>query len=111
MGESSFRANSRYLAKVKDAYPSSAHHCGIIYDNRETHTTEPIDARGFLALAQYDYVHIIKDEHALLAMVNEGKHWTPDFDRRKYVPKIAQRLGIDLSDVQEYGMSIPYVVK
>ena len=86
-------------------------HCGIIYDNRETHTTEPVDARGFLALSSYDYVHIINDEHALLEMINKGKHWNEAFKRQKWVPKIAQRLGINLSDVQKDGITIPYVVK
>jgi hypothetical protein len=111
IGQSSFRANSGYLAGLRGGYPSSVTHCGIIYDNRETHTTEPVDARGFVALSSYDYVHIIKDESALLAMVNGGKHWNEKFNRGVNVPKIARRLGIDLSDVKEDGISIPFVVK
>ena len=96
--QSDFQLNSRFLAKERGLRPVAPRHAGIIWADRETGQTMPIDARDFLDLAGFESMHIFRDEAPLLAMINRKYNWNQDF-KRIYVARIAKRLDIDLSDV------------
>lgn len=47
-----------------------------------------------------NYKRIIQDEYDLINCINREDEWNDSFNRRKYVPKIAKILDVDLSDIE-----------
>jgi len=65
-------------------------HCAIKYKNKIVDSSRNILEDNFFKQ--------IVEEGETLRLINESDDWAPYFER-KYVPRIGEKLGIDLSDV------------
>jgi hypothetical protein len=100
MGENSvtdFRTNSEALIN-SDNQPTSCAHVGIIVYDYEKGTQRVFDSKGLFDMTEYSFLTTFADQKHLIKSINRVDHWNETFNRQ-HVPQIAERLGIDLSDI------------
>lgn len=89
--ERRYNSNLKYLEKGKKRNLQIPNHCVIGYPFE--------DFNEIIKKWSYEfYWNQITDEEGILKMLNNGKNWGHRFNREN-IPKISERLGIDLSDV------------
>jgi hypothetical protein len=67
-------------------------HCGVEYKGKI------IDGNEEIPLDLYS-TQITISEKGMLNLINSMDNWNEDFERKKHVPIMGEKLGIDLSDV------------
>ncbi|MFA7157044.1 MAG: hypothetical protein WC123_05055 [Bacilli bacterium] len=77
--------------------PSSASHIGILVFDHNSDKQYVIDSEGTFNAFNYSYINTVSEDF-LLRSINQCDEWNESFNRI-YVPKIADVLDIELSDV------------
>jgi len=89
--ETTIDNNKKYL-ETNEGYPEPPSHIGLKIGNKTIDTEDTVD------MHRYQY-HMVTDQiQLLITMINMVRKWNPMFDRER-IPEIADRLGIDLSDI------------
>jgi hypothetical protein len=87
--------DNRKALKGQNVEPTSCSHVVL------KHGKKYIDCYGEIQVKyRFRYKLRIKSEAFVVASINNLNCWNPSFDRAKNVPKIQERLGIDLSDIR-----------
>lgn len=74
------------LALQGECEPSNCMHATVVVDN------EAWDSIKYVLTYIYDYKHFVPEEFVVRSL-NIETHWSPEFDRKKYLPEIEAVLG------------------